>query len=106
MANETVICTYRVRREAEDEFRELVARHWPTLHALGGVTDEPARVYRCIEPDDFRIIEVFTWVDGGMRVAEHPDVVAIWERMEELCEERDGLPAMSFPHFEELPIHA
>jgi hypothetical protein len=31
-------------------------------------------------------------------------VVAIWERMEQLCEEADGKPAMSFPHFEELTL--
>jgi hypothetical protein len=105
MANQTVICTYRVKPEAAGEFLELLGRHWPTLHDLGGVTDDPARIYRSLEPDDPRLIEIFTWVEGGMKVAEHPDVVAIWERMEQLCQSGDGQPAMSFPHFEELPIH-
>src|SRR5215472_11115302 len=37
MANETVICTYRVSQEAEDEFVKLLGRHWHTLHDLGFV---------------------------------------------------------------------
>lgn len=41
-----------------------------------------------------------------MRVADHPDVVAIWERMEQLCEAGEGQPATSFPHFEELYLHS
>ena len=104
MANETVICTYRIKPDAEDEFRSLLRRHWPKLHELGGVTDEPSRIYKRIDPDDLHIIEIFTWVEGGMRVADHPDVLAIWERMEQLCESRDKRPAMSFPHYEELSI--
>ena len=105
MANQTVICTYRVRPDVRDEFLGLLGRHWPTLHDLGGVTDEPARVYSCLEPGDPRLIEIFTWLEGGMKVADHPDVVAIWERMEQLCEAAEGQPAMSFPHFEELALH-
>jgi hypothetical protein len=92
-----VICTYEVRPDAYPEFVELLRQHWPTLHALGGVTDEPARIYKSLEPAN-RIVEIFTWRDGGFAVAKHPDVVAIWERMELLCDE------MSFPHFEELSL--
>jgi hypothetical protein len=40
MANEIVICTYRVRADAEAEFTGLLTRHWPTLRGLGFVTDE------------------------------------------------------------------
>ena len=105
MANQTVICTYRVRADGREEFIELLRRHWPTLHELGGVTDEPARIYRSLEPKDPRIVEILTWLEGGMRVADHPDVVAIWERMEQLCESGDGQPAMSFPHCrQQVPI--
>jgi hypothetical protein len=102
MANETVICTYRVRAGAEADFSGLVNRHWPTLHGLEVVTDEPAQLFRSVgSPATF--VEIFTWVDGGFsRAREHPDVLAIWEPMEQLCEERDGSPAMEFPHFSSL----
>jgi len=44
-----------------------------------------------------------TWVDGGFGQAhEHPDVLAVWEAMDPLLEERDGLPKWDFPHF--LPV--
>jgi len=105
MAEQTVICTYRVKRGSEAPFLELVARHWPTLHDLGFVTDEPARVFRQLESKDPTILEIFTWRDGGFKLAhEHPRVLAIWEPMEPLCEARDGAPGMEFPHYELIDL--
>ena len=77
MAQETVICTYRVRADQEAAFTALLARHWDTLHDLEFVTDERATVFRSLaEPPTY--IEVFTWVEGGFGKAhEHPDVLAI-----------------------------
>ena len=46
MAKESVICTYRVRPDAEDGFVELLGRHWHTLHGLGFVTDEESLIFR------------------------------------------------------------
>jgi hypothetical protein len=101
MTNEVVICTYRVRPDAEDAFRPLLQRHWQTLHRLGFVTDEQSVVLR--DTDEPTYVEVFTWVDGGFQTAhEHPDVLAIWEPMDPLLEERDGRPKWEFPHF--LPV--
>jgi hypothetical protein len=98
MANETVICTYRVRVDAEGEFRDLLGRHWRTLHELGFVTDERARVYRKLDEPTY--VEIFTWVEGGFeRAHDHPDVLAIWEPMDPLLEERDGQPKWEFPHY-------
>ena len=102
---ETVICSYRVKQGAVGEFELLLARHWPTLHRLGFVTDEPARVYRSLGDASPTFVEVFTWRDGAFKEAhEHPDVVAIWEPMDPLCEDRDGRPGMEFPHFERLAM--
>lgn len=104
MANETVICTYRVRADAEEQFRELLSNHWATLHELGFVTDEASLVFRSLDPPP-TFVEVFTWVEGGFdRAHEHPDVLALWEPMEPLLEERDGLPKWDFPHFERVSI--
>ncbi|MGH9057615.1 MAG: hypothetical protein ACRDYY_17410 [Acidimicrobiales bacterium] len=104
MANEMVICTYRVRSEAEEPFRELLERHWATLHQLGFVTDERTAVYRSGEGAP-TYVEIFSWVEGGFAKAhEHPDVLAIWEPMEPLLEERDGQPKWDFPHFEAISL--
>jgi hypothetical protein len=98
MANETVICTYRVRPEAEAEFRDLLRRHWTTLRDLGFVTDEESRVLRKVDEPTY--VEIFTWVDGGFGLAhEHPDVLAIWEPMDPLLESRDGRDKWEFPHY-------
>jgi hypothetical protein len=98
MAKETVICTYRVRSDAEAAFRELLAEHWTTLRELGFVTEERSVVLRDVEEPTY--VEIFTWVDGGFgRAHEHPDVLELWERMDPLLEERDGRPKWEFPHF-------
>jgi hypothetical protein len=103
MANETVICTYRVRAEAEREFCALLARHWDTLHDLEFVTEERSRVLRQLDEPSY--VEIFTWVDGGFDLAhEHPAVLAVWERMEPLLEDRDGRPKWEFPHY--LPVES
>jgi hypothetical protein len=102
MAKETVICTYRVRADAEDQFRGLLAEHWSMLRGLGFVTEERSVVLRDV--DETTYVEIFTWVDGGFgRAHEHPDVLTLWERMDPLLEERDGRPKWEFPHY--LPQH-
>lgn len=104
MAKQTVICTYRVRAEREAEFLALLRRHWQTLHDLGFVTDDRSRVYRSIDaPPTY--VEVFTWVEAGFDQAhEHPNVLAIWEPMEPLLEDRDGRPRWEFPHYRPLEL--
>jgi hypothetical protein len=100
MPNEVVICTYRVRAADEDRFVDLLSRHWRTLHELGFVTDEPAQVFRGVD-DGLTYVEIFSWVAGGFDQAhEHPDVLAVWEPMEPLLEDRAGRPRWEFPHFE------
>jgi len=103
MANETVVCTYRVREDAEPAFRSLLSRHWDTLHELGFVTDERSMALRRIDEPTY--VEIFTWVDGGFEQAhEHPDVLAIWEPMEPLLEDRGGQPKWEFPHYQSVAL--
>lgn len=98
MAKETVICTYRVRPGGEAEFADLLQRHWVTLHDLGFVTDDESLVL--LHVDEPTYVEIFTWVEGGFeRAHEHPDVLAIWEPMDPLLEEREGQPKWDFPHY-------
>jgi hypothetical protein len=106
VAKETVICTYRVREDSEDQFRDLLGRHWRTLYDLGFVTEEKSLVFRSVRGAP-TYVEVFTWVEGGFgRAHEHPDVAAIWEAMDPLLEERDGRRKWEFPHYEQLSLPA
>jgi hypothetical protein len=106
MANETVICTYRVRPAEEERFLDLLRRHWRTLHSLDFVTDDESLVFRSLE-GGLTYVEIFAWVEGGFGQAhEHPDVLAIWEPMEPLLEERDGQPRWEFPHFQRVSLTA
>ena len=101
-----VICQYRVIPGNEIAFENLLRKHWPTLHGLGLVTDEQPQHFKGEERDGKPIyFEIFDWLDGATeRAHEHPDVMAIWEPMDQLCEERDGKPNMEFPHVEPLNV--
>ena len=106
MAKETVICTYRVREDDEGRFRDVLGRHWRTLHGLGFVADEQSLVFRGTE-GGLTYVEIFTWVEGGFgRAHEHPDVLSLWEAMDPPLEERGGLPKWEFPHFEQQLLPA
>ena len=112
MANtpETVICRYTLKPGTEAEMLRLLARHWPTLHRAGLVTDEPSRVFRGLPaaPDNMAekgqaanvLVEIFAWKTphSAERAHERPEVMAIWEPMGALCD------AMEFPHFEPVAI--
>lgn len=103
----TVICHYRVREDGERSFLDLLRRHWPKLHELGVVTDEPSAVYRGLdEKGRPYLVEIFSWLDEQAfeRAHTHPEVLAIWEPMDGLCEGRDGRPNMEFPHVHRLAL--
>ncbi len=98
------ICTYKVKPGKEAEFEALLAKHWPTLHAAGLVTDEPARIYRGLasgKPGEKHgaqgtYVEIIVWKDQQSPGFAHqsPDVMSVWEPMGALCSEMD------FPAFE------
>jgi hypothetical protein len=102
---ETVICTYRVRADAEERFAELLGRHWRMLRDLEFVTDEQSLVFRSLEAGAPTYVEIFVWVEGGFgQASEHPDVLAIWEAMDPLLEDRGGLPRWEFPHYQRVSL--
>jgi hypothetical protein len=103
----TVFCHYRVRATEEPAFRELLGRHWPTLQRLGVVTDDPSAVYRGVDEKGRPFFfEVFSWRNEAAfeRAHAHPEVLAIWEPMDTLCEAREGRPNMEFPHVRRLTV--
>ncbi len=96
-----VIRHYRVKAGNESAFEELLLEHWPTLQRLGLVTDEPSQQMKGTEQDNGQPIyfEIFDWQDGASeRAHQHPEVMAIWEPMDVLCESRGDKPNMEFPH--------
>lgn len=99
----TVICHYRVRSGQEPAFTALLERHWPALRRLGLATAEPSRVYRGADAKGRPMFwEIFSWVNGeaAEKAHMHPEIAAIWEPMDALCEAREGLRNMEFPHVE------
>jgi len=103
----TVVCLYRVARGNEGEFTRLLERHWPALHALGLVTDDPPIHYRGAEQDGGPLfVEIFHWKseEASGLAHQHPEVMAIWEPMDKLTEARAGRPNMEFPHVEPIQI--
>ena len=101
------MCVYRVKPEGEEEFRGLLKRHWPTLVRLGLATEDPPVVYRGLEEGRPFLVEFLTWRDAEAAPAaeQTPEVLALWEPMGALCEERNGRPAMEFPDVERLDLH-
>lgn len=107
--SEIVICTYRVRVGEEAAFEALLSRHVPMLREIGLATDYTVSHFKSLDEDKdggYVYREIFEWTDKkAVEDAHHsPEVMAIWEPMGQLCEERGGMPAMQFPHFEELKL--
>jgi hypothetical protein len=104
----TAFAHYRVREDRIDDFLALVAKHGPILRRLGLVTDEPTRVYLGHEKEAQAplVIEIFEWADDDAagRAHTHPEVSEVWEAMDPMCEDRDGRPAMEFPHLRPVSV--
>lgn len=106
---QTVICSYKVKPGKEREMESLLAKHWPTLHELGLVTERRPQIFRGLpsaKPGGAHsaqsvYIEIFEWADGetGPQSAhQSPAVLALWEPMGACCEHMD------FPHYEPLDL--
>jgi hypothetical protein len=101
------MCIYRVKAGSESAFKQLLAKHWPTLRRVGLAADKPSTIYQGSEGDEQPIfIELLHWKDehGAERAHELPDVMAVWEPMGKLCEERAGRPSMEFPLVEQIEV--
>jgi hypothetical protein len=105
MNRHTVMCTYRVKEGKAEDFQSALVKHWPTLHRLGLVTDEPSKMFQGKdESGKSFFVEIFHWksVDGHKVAEQMPEVLAIWERMGAFVEGRLGRPAMEFPFVEQI----
>ena len=104
--DQVVVCTYRVKAGREQDFIALLERHWPTLRKLGLVHEQPRMALQGRDTDKTScFVEIFAWKDRGFEVAhKHPEVLALWEPMEQMCEARDGRAATEFPHYSVLTL--
>ncbi len=109
----TNICTYRVKTGARDKFVELLRRHWPVLHENGLATDTPAIFFEADVGGDNRhneqgttFVEIFSWSrpDAPQLAHQMPAVMAVWEPMGGLVEDRGGRPGMEFPSYRPLSL--
>src|SRR3990172_11540990 len=106
---ETVFCFYRVIAGREKALLDLIWEHDVTLRKLALVTDTPMTVYR--GSDEKRrpfLVKFFEWKSAAAVDAahQHPEVMRLWERMDQQCEARDGRPNMEFPHVERVTFPA
>lgn len=87
-----VLCRYRIKPGMEEEFSEILARHWPVLKELGLATDEPARILRAGDKaGNVAFVEMFAWKTGDSAQTAHetPEVMRLWEPMGSLCEDME-----------------
>jgi hypothetical protein len=86
----SMVCIYRVKRGREEEFKTLLAKHWPTLDRAGLVSGQRARVFHGASKDSATsaFIEMFEWKDRESPNVAHqtPEVMAVWEPMGALTE--------------------
>jgi hypothetical protein len=108
----TNICTYRVKAGAREQFLALLRKHWPALRAAGLATDTPALHFEAKagggrhDETGTTFVEIFSWSRADAPDLAHrmPAVMAVWEPMGALVEERDGRPAMEFPTYRPLDL--
>jgi hypothetical protein len=106
---ETVFCFYRVIPGREKALLDLIWQHDLTLRKLALVTDAPMTVYRGSDEQGRPfVVKFFEWRSARAVDAahQHPEVMVLWERMDQQCEARDGRPSMEFPHVERVTFPA
>jgi hypothetical protein len=78
------IVAYRPKPGKNADLLALSHEHVPYLRSIGCATDRPHVVALA---EDGTVVEVFEWVEGGLRKAhEHPGVQEMWARYNAACD--------------------
>jgi hypothetical protein len=89
------LVVYRVKKGKDEEFKKLLAQHWPTLNKAGLVKPEPAKIWRGVnirsDHQGSSWIEMFSWKteDAGDIAHQMPEVMKIWEPMTPILDGMD-----------------
>ena len=94
---ETIHSIVHVKTGQELEYVRLEAKSWAIYTRLGLVLPHPHIVLQGAD-DKGRpfFVEVFTWKSPDIPDNAPPEVKAVWQQMEQLCEPRDGRPGIDF----------
>jgi len=104
---ETVLITFRPKPQAEQELADVIARHWQEARRLGLVLATPHLTLRGRDGAGRVVLtEVLTWRDARIPDAAPAAILEIWNRMNELVEERDGRAGLVFDAVTVLTIAA
>ena len=90
---ETVHVTYHVKPGKLDEFLTALKEHHPACLKLGLVLEQPHLILSGMEDGKPVVIEILTWKDSDAPDSvpgHHPEIKAIWDRLNALVEKRDG----------------
>lgn len=101
---ETVVVTYHVRAGKEADMEKLLREdHWTVLRRMNLVFETPHVLVRGVESGGKPcFIEILTWKSHEIPDAAPPEVQAIWTRMSELVEKRDGKAAIEIDEVDPL----
>ena len=99
--SETVIATYRVKEGKEAEFQKVLEKAWPAYRKLGMALERPHLILRGVdEAKKTYFIEILTWKSHDAPDQASPEVRALWNQLEALCESRLGHRGIEFPEVE------
>jgi hypothetical protein len=98
---ETVFSTYRVKKGMETEFQNVHAATWAAYRKYKLVLTTPHTVVMGKEESGAPFfVEILTWVSHDAPDHVPADVKELWNRLEALCEKRDGHRGIEFSEME------
>jgi hypothetical protein len=101
---ETVMATFHVVEGKEADFQQVLVREWDTYTKGKLVFDQPHLVLRGKEPGGKTyFVDIFTWISRATPDNPPPSVLAIWQSMGPLIEERNGHPSMEINEVQLIP---
>jgi len=94
---ETVHVTYHVQEGKLGAFLDALRPQYPACRKLGLVLAQPHFILSGSEDGKPVVVEILTWRDGAAPDSvpeEHPEILAIWNRLNGLVEKRNGKPGI------------
>jgi hypothetical protein len=100
-STETVFSTYRIKKGREAEFQAVHAATWKAYRQFNLVLAAPHTVVKGKEESGAPfVVEILTWKDHDAPDHAPAEVKALWAKLEDLCEKRDGHRGIEFVEME------